>query len=56
VDEFANAIAVHGIEEKRKIMLVGIGQGKKAHGISAQKFRLCVNRHVRRLSENIIEH
>jgi len=37
-------------------MLVGIGKDKEARGISAQKFRLSVNRHVRSLSENIIEH
>jgi hypothetical protein len=56
VDEFGNDIAFHGIEEKRRKMLVGIGKGKEAHGISAQKFGLGVNRHVRCLSKNIIEH
>jgi hypothetical protein len=29
VDEFGNAIAVQGIEETRKQMLVGVGKGKK---------------------------
>jgi hypothetical protein len=56
VDEFGNAIAVRGIEQRRRKMLVGIGKGTKAHGISTQKFRLGVNRHVRSLSENITEH